>query len=116
MYTFDAGLSSPVIVTAILGAASVYMAFQHSRLKIKHNEALDAKRTPLKVLAGALMGTAFMWTLSYYGFKNAAWFFLIAPILGLSVVSADLSLTAQAGRSVDDALSKLTDAINKKNP
>ena len=85
---YEKGVSNPVVVAGILGAAAVLASMRGRDEAQKHGLDVNGKSMGVGgTLFSALLSVGFLWMLSYYGYTEAAWFFLLAPmgLAGLEV-------------------------------
>lgn len=75
------GMCSPVVISAILSVAAVWIAYNGKdaadKAGVVHKDSMGVQQVAL----GGLMTTAFLWALCYYKYEGAAWFFLLAPMV-----------------------------------
>lgn len=87
------GLCSPVVISAILSLAAVYIAY-NGKARAEQAGQVPPKESMgvQQVALGGFLTTAFLWALCYYKFEGAAWFFLLVPmILGGLEINAILN-------------------------
>ena len=84
METLKQGLCSPVIIAALLTAISVFMGVANK----SHDPTTAPRGSPAMRLLGSLFFLGILWTLCYYGYTGAAWFFVLLPFVAILVEMA----------------------------
>lgn len=81
-YEVDKGMKDPTLIAAILGVVAIALAIKSNKEapamagKDDNPKSMGVPGTAISVVLSVL----FLWTLSYNGFTQAAWFFLLAPM------------------------------------
>ena len=100
---YERGMCSPVVIAGILYAAAVLATLRGDQEAKKHGGETNPRSGGLmQVLVGGFASVAFLWVLCFYGFPQAAWFFLLAPLVlaGFEIMAvinllSDLALKAR---------------------
>lgn len=121
-YEVNKGMSDPTLIAAILGVAAIALAIKSSNEakqiigKDENPKSMGVPGTAISVFLSVL----FLWTLSYNGHVQAAWFFLLAPMaaagfefMALFNMAKEATMIAKAdlqkaGQKADKALGDLT--------
>jgi hypothetical protein len=78
---YKKGMSNPVVIAAILSGTAVVAAMRGRDEAKQHGKDKAGKSMGVGgTMMAAAASVGFLWALSYYGYTEAAWFFLLAPM------------------------------------
>lgn len=78
---YQQGMSNPVVIAMILGGAAVLAAMRGQNEASQHGAESNGRSIGVgNVLLASALTVGFLWALSYNGYVEAAWFFLLAPM------------------------------------